>query len=978
MFKSASRGAKVVAALSICFPFSIAASETEDPKSVALSAETWGIAYPRLVTFEIRHDIGPLWQPGDPIREIPRQHWNDPTLFKPVPPPVNAPQPDWLAELQRSFDRMAGRAPSSFTTPILNYEGPPGTTFPPDPTLDVGPNHVVVAVNASGGSRIVIYDKVGTQLASFELAPTLSGPSPCNQGLGDPIVIYDQLADRWLLTEFSPQSGRALCIYLSPGNDPTVATWYEYAFVMPTFPDYPKYGVWSDAYYVAANENTNPNRPVYALERQQMLAGNPARFVRLLLPKRAGFGFDLLTPVHLLGDQPPPAGAPGIFMRHFDDEAHAPSSNDPSQDFLQLWQLTVDWSQTPNPGANLSSMVSIPITEFNSSMNGLIAFNAFPQPNGQRLDPLREPIMNQLVYRNFGTHESIFGNFVTNLLSDVPQGTVHGAIRWFELRRTGGPSNPWQLHMEGTYAPTDPGGVIHRWMGASAIDRVGNAALAFSVTRETPPVHPGLRYVGRLESDPAGVMSTAETEIVAGTRSKANERWGDYFHMAVDPADDCTFWFFGEYMGPGSSASNTRVASFAHDACFDPSFSLSLPQTNITVCAANPPVTLPTQTLTVGSINGYTTPVNLGFNPAPPVGFSANLSPTTVTPPGTASYDVTIGAGVSAGLNTVVIEGVSGTITKTRSVDYQVFTQIPPATTLVSPADNATGQPVQPTLSWNAATQAQSYVVEVATDAAFTTIVWSGTANNATSIQVGTPLNTSTWYWWRVRPANVCGTGANSAAFRFRTQVAPGDCDADLGLSPVTIFQEDFSSGPGGFTTDTASGTPWTLSTVRPSPLSGGNAFFAPSQASVSDKRLVSPPISLPVGQNPLTLKYQNWRHLEQNGASGCYDGAILELAVGSGPFTQLTGAALLNDPYRGPVSTLYSNPIGGQPAWCDDPARNYADTLIDLSPYAGQTVRLRWRLATDSSVSREGWYVDDIRIQGCSATIFSNGFEAP
>ncbi|MDW8480268.1 MAG: hypothetical protein RML12_11320 [Xanthomonadales bacterium] len=835
-------------------------------------------------------------------------------------------------------------------------------------------------INASGGSRITIYNKAGTQLTTFILA-TPSSPSPCNQGLGDPIVIYDQLADRWLLTEFSVQSGRALCVYVSTTNDPTNPTWHRYAFVMPTFPDYPKYGVWADAYYVASNENTNPNRPVYALERAQMLAGNPARFVRLLVPKRAGFGFDLLTPVHLVGD-PPPAGAPGIFMRHYDDEAHAPGSANPTQDQLQIWQLSMDWSQTPNPGATLTGPVNLPVTEFNSRINGLTAFNAFPQPSGQRLDPLRETIMNQLVYRNFGSHESIFGNFVTNLLSDATPADIHGAIRWFELRRVGGPSNPWQLHMEGTYAPNDPGGIAHRWMGASAIDRVGNAALAFSITRQSPPIHPSLRYVGRLESDPAGVMTTAETEIVQGTRSKSNERWGDYFHMGVDPADDCTFWFTGEYMGSGTSPSNTRIASFAHDECFDPSFSLAAQQTSLQVCAASPPVTLPGNTLTIGSINGYTTPVNLGFNPAPPPGFAPAISPSTVTPPGTATLNVTVNAGVTPGLNTLTVQGVSGTITKTRSIEYQVFTQIPPVATLVSPPDNAPGQPLQPVLSWNAAAQAQSYLVQVATDSGFTNIVWSGTANNATSIQVGTALSHGTWYWWRVRPANLCGNGPQSVAFRFRTQLAPGQCDTELGQVPVTVFAENFNGGAGGFTTDTPSGTPWQLSTARPSPASGGNAFFAPSQGVVSDKRLVSPAILLPTGMNPLTLRYQNWRHLEQNGASGCYDGAILEISVGSGPFTQVTGAALLNDPYRGPVSTSFSNPIGGQPAWCDDPARPYAETFVDLTSHAGQSVRLRWRLATDSSVTREGWYVDDIRIQGCTSTpppnIFADGFEGP
>src|SRR5690606_11811199 len=124
--------------------------------------------------------------------------------------------------------------------------------------------------------------------------------------------------------------------------------------------------------------------------------------------------------------------------------------------------------------------------------------------------------------------------------------------------------------------------------------------------------------------------------------------------------------------------------------------------------------------------------------------------------------------------------------------------------------------------------------------------------------------------------------------------------------------------------------------------------------------------IALPVGQLPITLKYQNWRLIEPNGAAGCFDGGLLEISVDGGAFTQITGPALLNDGYRGPLSTSWGNPLGGTNAWCDDPARAYADTLVDLSAHAGSSVQLRWRMATDSSVGREGWYVDDVRVESC------------
>ena len=151
----------------------------------------------------------------------------------------------------------------------------------------------------------------------------------------------------------------------------------------------------------------------------------------------------------------------------------------------------------------------------------------------------------------------------------------------------------------------------------------------------------------------------------------------------------------------------------------------------------------------------------------------------------------------------------------------------------------------------------------------------------------------------------------------------------------------------------------------------------------MSDQRLISPAIALPADQSPITLKFQNYRNLENNSTAACFDGGILEVSSNGGAFVQVTGTALLNDPYRGLVSAQYENPLAGLNAWCEPSAgRPYADTLIDLTPYAGQSVQLRWRVGTDRSVNREGWYVDDIRVQGCAIgggggeSIFSDGFE--
>lgn len=947
-------------------------SQSGDALHEPASTEFLGVVQPEVLSVDVRNDpVGREWRPGDPIREIPRRHWDDPAVLSAQQrEPVNSPQADPLVALQQALDDVAPHRGAGFNTPLQNYEGAPGTTLPPDPTGDIGTTQYVQAVNASGGSRIRVYDKeTGALQANFILATTLTGTSPCNNGLGDPIVLFDPIARRWVVTEFSPQAGRALCVYVSANEDAanTAANnWYRYTFVMPAFPDYPKYGVWTDAYYATANENgTAAQRPIYAFERTQMLQGLPARFVRVTVPNLSGFGFQLSTPAHFVGDQLPPANAPGIIMRHRDDEAHNAGSNNPNNDFLELWQLSMDWVPT-TPVGSLTPVHQIPIAEFSSRLNGLTAFQAFAQPSGQRLDPLREPIMNVLMYRNFGTHESIVGNLTTNTLVD-PQ--IRGAVRWFELRRTGGTtSTGWQLHQEGTFAPTDAGGDINRWMAGSGIDSAGNIALAYSVVRQagTPAgIFPGLRYTGRLVSDPPGVMTTGENLIVDGQRSQANERWGDYHQMGIDPVDGCTFWFTGEYMGPAGTTNNTRIASFRHDACGEPAFTLNSSLRQAAVCAATTPVTLPTATLTVGQISGFTNPVALAFNPALPTGIAGTFGTNPVTPPGTSSLALTLNSGVVAGLNTVVVEGTSGSLQRSVDIELNVATQVPGAATLTAPADGANNVALQPTLSWTAGAQSSSYVVEVATDVAFANIVFTGNVTNGTNIAVNSALASNTLHYWRVRPSNICGAGSNSTVFSFRTQPAPGDCSG--GAVANTVFSENFTSGAGGFTTGGTGAQTWALSTARPSPASGGNAFLAVDIATVSDQQLTSPAINLPSGQLPLTLRYQNWRNIENNGTTGCFDGGLLEISVDGGAYTQLSGAALLNDPYRGPISAAHSNPLAGRSAWCEPaPGRNYGNTLVDLSPYAGSSVRLRWRMGTDVSEGREGWYVDDVIVQSC------------
>jgi hypothetical protein len=262
----------------------------------------------------------------------------------------------------------------------------------------------------------------------------------------------------------------------------------------------------------------------------------------------------------------------------------------------------------------------------------------------------------------------------------------------------------------------------------------------------------------------------------------------------------------------------------------------------------------------------------------------------------------------------------------------------------------------------------------VATDAAFTTLALDESGIVGTTFQPGSDLPTNTQYWWRVTPSNTCGTGSVSGVFTFITEALPGDCG--LGSQPVAEFFDDFEAGV-GLWTHSGSGDTWALwsSNVH----SGAYAFHANDVISVSDQRLVSPAVTLPVDAEPLTLQFWNRQYIENSG-SGCYDGGIAEVSTNGGStWTQLLNAVMLTDPYDGVVSSSFSNPLAGLYAWCGEP-QDWLRAVVDVSAYAGQTVQFRFRLGTDSSLGYEGWTIDDVKVQSCVASevpLFADGFES-
>lgn len=903
------------------------------------------------------------WKPGDPIREIPRRFEGDQRVVDMRPDPVN-PVPanaDILVELQRAFGPGVGSR--AFSTPLVNRDAQGFSgVYPPDPSGDVGGGFYIQAINGSGGSSYVVYNTNDGSVAAgpFNLQGLGSGGA-CASGNGDPVVLFDQLASRWLLTEFS-SSGNNLCIYVSATSNPVTTTWTRYAFVPPSFPDYPKYGVWPDAYYVGANQSNG----VYALDRTKMLAGLPATFQRFSVPKLSEIGFQMLPPASVNGIDLPPTGAPGIFLRQVDDERNNPSSNDPLHDRIELFAYHVDFTTPAN--STMTGPTALQITDFDRNYSIPSGFGAIPQPGTSRLlDPLLEVIMFPVHYRAFGTTETITGNFVTKIGTNNQSG-----IRWFELRRTGGVAGAWSLFQEGTFAPSDlPGEQTNRWMGASAMDSAGNIALGYSIDRVSPALYPGLSYVGRQAGDPAGVMTTIETPLVAGASSQSSfDRWGDYFQMGVDPTDGCTFWFTGEYMA--ASNWNTRIASFRFDACGTPTFTISGTPLTQSVCAASAaPSALAPIAIGVGSVSGFTSPVDLGFGAGLPAGFAGSYSATPVNPPGSSQANLTVTNAASTGLNVLTLRGSSGGTDRDLSLNVTVAATVPSQSALVAPADNAIDVPSNPTFSWTASSSSNSYLIEIATDAGFSNIILSQSVTG-TSFQPAAALPTNTQIYWRVIANNICGSATPSPTFAFRTVAAPGDCS--VGTFTTVVFSDNLESGAPGWTHSAGAGTDtWTLSSARPN--SPVKSWFAVDPAAVSDQRLVSPTINLPSTLTGLNLQFQHWRNMENSGTTQCWDGGTLEASIDGGAFTQVSGTQILVGGYTGAMRTG-TNPLGGLPAWCNSVP--YNNVVVDITPYAGHVAQFRFRLGSDGSVGREGWYIDDVKVQGCSTSdvIFADGFE--
>ena len=428
----------------------------------------------------------------------------------------------------------------------LNFDGIPFpgvgcNCAPPDPNGEVGASQYVQMVNE--GYQVFNKATGASVLGPASISSLWSGFGGVCQtsGNGDPIVLYDQLANRWLISQFAGSSVPTdECIAISTTSDAT-GSYYRYAFHLGSnFFDYPHLGVWPDGYYMSMNVFNSSGTSFlgpqpFAFDRTKMLSGQPATFVAPVGP--LGGSASPFLPADLDGSILPPAGAPETFVSF------------PQSGRYNVYHFHVDFTTPTNSTwTTFATPTAAGFTSLCPTTRACVPQSGVTSSN--YLDGIGDRLMFRLPYRNFGDHESVVGNFT------VKANNVAG-IRWFELRNV--TSGPVTVYQESTFQPD----TTWRWMGSIAMDRQGNIALAYSASSSA--IHPQMRYTGRLATDPLNSMTLGEGTIIApgGSQSGSGNRWGDYSALTIDPVDDSTFWYTNEYYTTTTSFNwRTRIANF--------------------------------------------------------------------------------------------------------------------------------------------------------------------------------------------------------------------------------------------------------------------------------------------------------------------------------------------------------------------------------------------------------------------------------
>ncbi len=438
------------------------------------------------------------------------------------------------ASIQREMGTTPGRAP------IANWAGQTASGFRPfDPSGAVSTTNYIQMINST---TFKVYNKTTGAVTLTATFGTLWAPATPNDG--DPIVLYDKAADRWFLSQFG-QTGNKMYIAISATNDP-LGSWYTYTYTSPQFPDYLKFSVWQDGYYMTSNQTQR----VFAFERTAMLAGSAgARALSVTFSPPQGTGFFVPLPGDASDGTLPPTGTPCPIFSYSDNGWGAGFS-----DAINIYQMAVNWVPT-TPTGTITLAANVPTAAFNGQYNA--SWNDVSQPGTtQKLDGIGGCLMFRAQWKPWNT-----GGYNTVVLSwGVYVSATQRSIKWCELRQNQ-TTHAWTMYQEGIYSPTND----YRWMSSITMDNNGGIAMAYLKSNATN-IYPSLCYTGRMSCDPLGTMPITEIVAKAGTGSQTGvNRDGDYAQTVLDP-DGITFWHTGEYMGTGGNA-GTQIFSFQLPTC---------------------------------------------------------------------------------------------------------------------------------------------------------------------------------------------------------------------------------------------------------------------------------------------------------------------------------------------------------------------------------------------------------------------------
>lgn len=521
----------------------------------------------------------------------------------------------------------------------LNQQGQNGGYRPNDPTGAAGTNYYVQSVNATS---VRVYNKTtGATVSTFTMG-NLWSPATSNDG--DPIIMYDRFADRWFLAQFG-LSGNKIYIAISTTNDPT-GSYYTYTFTSPQFPDYLKFSIWYDGYYMTCNTGT---KRVFCFERTAMLAGSPtARSVYQSFTAQTGGGFFCPLPADADGNGGLPSGPCSIF--YYTDNAWGGGAIDG----IRKHDVTVVWSATPT--MTITAGATLATNAFDASYSA--SWDDIAQPGTtQKLDGIGGVLTYRAQWRKWSTYNSVV------LTWGIKVSATQRSIMWCELRQDQG-TGTWTVYQQGVYTPD----TYYRWLSSISMDDNGNIALCYAKSGSAT-VFPSLGWTGRLSTDPVNTMTFAETIASTGTGSQTGgvNRVGDYSQTTLDP-DGMTFWHTGEYMGgaTGGSAARTRIYSFQLQSVLVAGVSITSSDADNSICAGT------SVTFTATPTNGGTAPVYQWKKNGVNVGTNSTTYSTTTL----------VSGDVVTCVMTSNLPGVTGNPATSNAITTTVNANVTPAVTI--------------------------------------------------------------------------------------------------------------------------------------------------------------------------------------------------------------------------------------------------------------------------------------------------------